>query len=55
LLALALYLPALGHLFQFAPLSAPALAAALALGLVGVFGFEALKLSRRWSRQSRTG
>jgi Ca2+-transporting ATPase len=55
LLALALYLPALGQLFQFAPLSAPALAAALALGLVGVFGFEALKLSRRWSRQSRTG
>jgi Ca2+-transporting ATPase len=55
LLALTLYLPALGQLFQFSPLSAPALAAALALGLIGVLGFEALKLSRRWSRQSRTG
>ena len=55
LLALTLYQPALGQLFQFAPLSAPALAAALALGLIGVFGFEVLKLSRRWSRQNRTG
>jgi hypothetical protein len=55
LLALALSLPALGQLFQFAPLSAPALMAALALGLIGVLGLEVLKFSRRWIRRSRTG
>ena len=48
MLGLTLYVPPLAQLFQFAPLSSAALAGALALGLLGVFWFEVLKLSRRW-------
>ena len=49
LLALALYLPWLSKLFFFAPLSAPDLLTAAALGLLSALWFEAIKLARRWS------
>ena len=46
-LALALYLPWLARLFFFAPLSLPALLTAVALGLISVLWFEAIKFTRR--------
>jgi Ca2+-transporting ATPase len=49
LLALAMYLPWLAQLFFFEPLAPGDLLLALALGLLSVFWFEAVKLSRRWS------
>jgi Ca2+-transporting ATPase len=52
-LALALYLPWLARLFFFAPLSAPDLLLAVALGLVSVVWFEAIKLSRRLKSANR--
>lgn len=53
-LGLVLYLPWLARLFFFAPLSAPDLLTASALGLLSVFWFETIKLSRRLSqRRSR--
>jgi len=53
-LALALYLPWLARLFFFAPLSALDLLTAVALGLVSVVWFEAIKFSRRLSNRSGT-
>ena len=50
LLALSLYLPGLSKLFFFAPLSAPDLLTAAALGLLSVLWFEAIKLIRRHSQ-----
>jgi Ca2+-transporting ATPase len=50
LLLLTLYLPWLSKLFFFAPLSGPDLLAALGLGLLSVFWFEAIKLARRWHK-----
>jgi Ca2+-transporting ATPase len=50
LLGLALYLPWLSRLFFFSPLSAPDLLTAIALGLLSVVWFEAIKLSRRLVR-----
>ena len=47
LLLLTLYLPALTGLFLFAPLSLAQLLAALALGLLSVFWFEAVKYAQR--------
>jgi Ca2+-transporting ATPase len=47
LLGVTLYVPALAQLFRFAPLNAPVLLGALALGLLGVGGFEALKYGQR--------
>jgi Ca2+-transporting ATPase len=52
LLALTLYLPWLTKLFFFAPLSAPDLLTAAALGLLSALWFEAIKLARRWSSRS---
>ncbi len=46
-LGLVLYLPWLARLFFFAPLSAPDLLTASALGLTSVLWFEAIKFSRR--------
>jgi Ca2+-transporting ATPase len=51
LLLLTLYLPWLSKLFFFAPLSGPDLLAALGLGLLSVFWFEAIKLARRLSNR----
>jgi Ca2+-transporting ATPase len=48
-LGLAVYLPWLARLFFFEPLPLPDLLTALALGLVSVIWFEAIKLSRRLS------
>lgn len=50
-LALFLYLPWLARLFFFEPLLLPDLLTALALGLVSVFWFEAIKFSRRLSQK----
>ncbi len=47
ILALVLYLPALAHLFYFAPLAVADAALALALGWLSVLWFEAIKFSRR--------
>ena len=52
LLALTLYVPWLSKLFFFAPLSAPDLLIAAALGLLGTLWFEAIKLARRWSNRA---
>lgn len=49
-LALSLYQPWLAGLFRFAPLPLPALAAALGLGMSGVFWYEAVKWWRRPAR-----
>ena len=53
-LALALYLPWLTRLFFFASLSALDLLTAVALGLVSVVWFEAIKFSRRLSNRAGT-
>ncbi|MDD5332687.1 MAG: cation-translocating P-type ATPase [Rhodoferax sp.] len=50
LLGLVLYLPWLARLFLFAPLSLPHLLTAVALGLLSVLWFEAIKFSRRRPR-----
>ena len=50
LLGLALYLPWLARLFYFAPLSARDLLTAIALGLLSVLWFEAIRLGRRSSQ-----
>ncbi|WP_413897956.1 hypothetical protein [Rhodoferax sp.] len=50
-LGLVLYLPWLAHLFRFGVLPLPELLAALALGLVGLAWFEAIKFGRRLYRQ----
>ncbi len=49
LLGLALYLPWLSRLFFFTPLASPDLLTAIALGLLSVVWFEAIKLVRRLS------
>jgi Ca2+-transporting ATPase len=54
LLGLALYWPALARLFYFDTLIWPRLLSALALGLVSVIWFEAIKLSGLLSK-TRTG
>jgi Ca2+-transporting ATPase len=46
-LAAAVYFPPLADIFRFAPLAAGDVAIAAAAGLVGVLGFEAVKLVRR--------
>ena len=47
ILGLVLYLPWLAQLFRFGVLPFPQFLAAVALGLVSVVWFEAIKLSRR--------
>lgn len=49
-LGLVLYLPWLTRLFLFAPLTIPDLLTAIALGLLSVLWFEAIKFSRRRPR-----
>ena len=50
-LGLVLYVPVVARLFVFEPLTLRDLLTALALGLVSVFWFEAIKLSRRLSQR----
>ena len=50
-LGLVLYLPWLAQLFRFDALTLPEFLAAVALGLVSVFWFEAIKFSRRLSQK----
>ncbi len=54
LLGLALYLPWLSRLFFFTPLTIPDLLTAIALGLLSVLWFEAIKLVRHLSRRTGT-
>ena len=49
-LGLALFVPWLARLFYFGPLAAPHLLAALGLGLLSVFWFEAIKWAQRQAR-----
>jgi Ca2+-transporting ATPase len=52
-LAAAIYLPPAADIFRFAPLGALELAVALAAGILGVLGLEAVKLVKRRSTMAR--